>query len=101
LSEYAEVVQQDDGFRRELLGEVQLGIDAEHFMGTQLGQYLERRAQETALTAMQELKVCDPADTKRIQSLQNAVFRAESFVLWIDECIKEGLNAEQTLQEQG
>lgn len=101
MSEYDELaVQKDEHYRRDLNAQIELGLDAEQFFHTKLGQYLEKRAMDSALEAMQSLKTCDPTDDKTIRALQNAVFRAESFVMWIDEAIKEGEIAVNQLQEQ-
>ena len=91
-------VVDDERYRRERLATIELGLDAGQFLHTKLGQYLEKRAQDTALEAMQALKTCDPADAKVVQALQNAVFRAESFILWLDDCINQSKVAQNEVE---
>jgi hypothetical protein len=89
----------DERYRRERVQTIELGLDAEQFLHTKLGQYLEKRALDTALDAMQALKTCDPNDAKTVQVLQNAVFRAESFTLWLDDCINQSKVAQNEVEQ--
>ena len=90
-------MNEDEKHRLDLTEQITLGLDAEAFLNSKVGQYMQGRAEETAMEAMQSLKTVDPNDSKQVQALQNAVFRAESFMLWINQCMEEGRMAEKSL----
>ena len=100
LDDYQELpaVVDDERYRRERTATIALGLDAEQFLRTKLGQYLEQRAQDTALEAMQALKTCDPEDSQVVRALQNAVFRSESFIQWLDDAINQSKVAQNEVE---
>ena len=98
MSEYTELAQQsDDRYRQEIEAKVAVGLDAEAFLDSKLGQYMVGRARDTAQDAMEALKHVDPNDALAIRALQNQVFRAESFEIWMNECRTEGEVAQNQL----
>lgn len=72
------------------LSTAQLGVEAELFKSSGLGRHLNYRAESEIIDASQELCTVDPTDTKAITELQNKVYRANSFITWINEAIEEG-----------
>lgn len=84
----------------ELVAEAILGKDAEEFLNTELGRYLVGRAEQEAADAMHQLKSVYSWRRKKIQELQNKVWRAESVQQWIADLIISGRQAMETLDEQ-
>ncbi len=84
---------------KELLRTVEIGLDAQQFLGTNIGRYLIERAEGEVAAAIDQLKVIDPDDRAGIQKLQNQIWRAESIQFWLADLIQEGTNAEETLQQ--
>lgn len=82
----------------QLMEEVRLGIEAEAFLNSPVGRYMEHRADQEIAAALEELKKVDPADCKRIMALQNDIYRAESFKAWLAEAIQNGWQAETQLR---
>lgn len=68
----------------------QLGVEAESFKSSGLGRYLNERAESEIIDASRALCEVDPADVKQITELQNKVYRANSFIAWIEEAIESG-----------
>lgn len=97
LPEAREFAGDDESFLRNLARRIQLGEAAIGFLNTPLGKYLMTKAQDTAIEAMDKLKTVDPADQVEIRACQNAIFRAESFELWINECIEDAEVADQEM----
>jgi hypothetical protein len=84
----------------ELLAKVELGLDAQAFMRTKLGQYLIGRANEIVEEAVEKLKEADPDDTKAIRDLQNTIRLNESFMYWLADAVTQGQSAEELLIQQ-
>ena len=84
----------------ELVAEAILGKDAEEFLNTELGRYLIGRAEQEAADALYQLKSVYSWRRKKIQELQNKVWRAESVQQWIADLIISGRQAMETLDEQ-
>ena len=80
--------------REELLREVSIGLQAETFLGSDVGKYLVSRAEGERDAALDELKTVNPNDPEAIMELQAKVWRAESVQTWIAELIQAGWNAE-------
>lgn len=82
-----------------LFAEAILGRDAEEFLNTELGKYLIGRARREKQEAQEKLNTTSPWRRRRIQDLQNEIWRAESFEAWLAEIIMDGRNAEKVLDE--
>lgn len=82
----------------ELLDRAQFGKQVELFWSSRVGEYLRARLQEVYTAAIQELKTVDPTDTKRIRELQNDIFKAESFELWLSQAVTDGLKSLDILE---
>jgi hypothetical protein len=83
-----------------LFAEAILGKEAEDFLKSELGRYLIGRAEEIQQEALELLSTTHPWRRRRIQQLQNEVWRARSFQEWLAEMIMAGRQAEQVLDEQ-
>lgn len=84
--------------QRELLAAVELGLDAQAFLGTRVGKYLVERAEAERDEAFEAIKQADPDSPKLIRDLQHRIWRAEQFQYWIAEMIQSGTLAEEQLQ---
>jgi len=84
----------------ELKKAATLGVEAEKFVQSNLGRALVERAQDVVDQAVAELKKINPKDTEGITRLQNEIWKAESFITWLDEIFEEGLTAEEALNPE-
>ncbi len=67
-----------------------LGIEAEHFISSPLGQYLVAMAQRDAREAVEEMKTVNPADMETVRSIQTKLNTPDRFIKWLSELIEEG-----------
>jgi hypothetical protein len=85
---------------RDLLwAEAVLGKDAEEFLNTELGRYMLGRCEQEIQEAQDELSRVSSWRRRRIQELQNRVWRAKSVKEWLAELISNGKSAEAALEE--
>lgn len=85
----------------DLLKVVELGLDAQKFLNTNLGRYLYQRALQEVEERLAEMKTVKPTDSEHIAQLQFDIRVAEQVFIWLDNAINEGVAAEQqTLQQQ-
>lgn len=80
-----------------LLREVEFGLDVERFMGSTVGRYLQRRANEDREAALEALATVDAEDAKAVRALQNQVAVAEKVLTWLGEAVTAGEQAEELL----
>ena len=83
-----------------LLAEAVLGRDAEEFCNSELGQFILRRCDIEIQEAQDELSSVFCWRRKRIQHLQNQVWRARQMKSWLVELITNGRAAEAALTER-
>jgi hypothetical protein len=83
-----------------LMAEAVLGRDAEEFLNTELGRYILGRCEQEIAEAQDQLSRVSPWRRRRIQQLQNEVWRAQSMKAWLGELITNGRSAEASLEEQ-
>lgn len=74
----------------DIIREAQLGLEADNFKASRLGTYLYDRAEMDILDATSDLVTVDPCNSKYITELQNKIYRANSFIIWIEEAIEAG-----------
>jgi len=79
---------------------VSLGEAAEAFIKSSIGKNLVAKAQSEIDQAVDGLKTVSPTDTLEITRLQNEIWRAESFIVWLAEIVQEGMNAEDELNPE-
>jgi hypothetical protein len=82
-----------------LMAEAVLGRDAEEFLNTELGRYMLGRCEQEIQEAQDELSRVSSWRRRRIQELQNRVWRAKSVKEWLAELIANGKSAEAALEE--
>lgn len=85
---------------QELMDQAVLGIEAEQFLASSVGRKMVAKANAIAEEAIEALKVAPPRDHEKIESLQNIIWKAESFKDWLADIIAEGMNAEEQLKPQ-
>lgn len=110
MSEVSETENEEQAFQellatldpesRTLFAEADLGRAAREFLATDLGRYLVGCAQQEYQAAIVKLKKTSFWRYRRIQQLQNDIWRAESFLTWIGDLIMRGRVAEQSLEER-
>lgn len=83
-----------------LMAEAILGRDAEEFLASELGRYLTGRADQEIADAQQQLARVSPWRRRRIQQLQNEIWRAQSVKGWLAELVTNGLAAEAAIEEE-
>jgi len=76
-----------------------LGIDAETFIRTPLGRFLEGKARAEEADALIALVDADPEDVKANRELRNQIHVARMFLSWINDAIEAGQQAHRQLQE--
>jgi hypothetical protein len=85
--------------RDTLYAEAVLGRDAEEFLAGDLGRYMVGRAQMEEREAVEALARVWPWRRRRIEQLQNQLWRARSFKGWLAELVNSGKQAEEQLEE--
>lgn len=70
-----------------------LGEQVGKFMNTDMGQYMINRANDKKESALAKLSECNPQDSELIRKLQNDVWLATNVIQWLDDAIREGLQA--------
>lgn len=75
-------------------------MEAEQFKASPIGRYLWSRAELEIHEAFSELRNADASNAEQIRSIQNRIYRGESFMTWIDEVIEEGINAARMASER-
>ena len=83
---------------RELFKDVELGLDARHFLDSTLGRYVAGRAQDEMYVVAQSLATVDPFDRRAIIGLQNRHAIAAAALSWLGQAVEAGIQAEHTLQ---
>lgn len=75
------------------------GIDAEVFMRSPLGRFLEGKARAEEADALEALVNADPDDAKANRELRNQIHVARMFLIWMADAINAGRAAHEQLQE--
>lgn len=76
-----------------------MGIDAETFMRSPVGRFVEGRARAEEAAALEALVDADPDDAKLNRELRNQIHVARMFLVWIGDAINAGHAAHAQLQE--
>ena len=102
MSDYSELQEIFNGNaeNQQLLAESMLGEDVEEFCKSDIGRYLIGRATIEAQDAAATLKTTFPWRRRRIQQLQNEIWRAESFKIWLLQQIRAGRTALAALENR-
>lgn len=76
-----------------------MGIDAETFMRSPVGRFIEGKARAEEADAMELLITADPEDVKLNRELRNQIHVARMFLVWMADAINAGHAAHAQLQE--
>lgn len=87
----------DEDSRRIWLAEVDLGLQCQRFFNSDVGRYLLGRAAQEIQEARDLLEQVHHEETGNVRQLQNRIWRARSFITWIDEAVRDGEEAEINL----
>lgn len=82
----------------ELLDIARMGLDAEAFMRTPLGKFLEGKAKQEEADAMAALIDADPDDVKANTLYRNRIHVARMFLTWMGDSIAAGHAAHDQLR---
>lgn len=91
------VLESQEG--QELLRMVQLSIEAEQFLSSNLGGYLVEQLIEQRRAALNDLEDVDPFDNKAVRQCQDNARVPALCLQLIADCIQEGKQAERMLLE--
>lgn len=80
--------------------EAQIGREAKEFFLSDLGRYMVGCAQQEYAAASANLKKTHFWRWKRIIQLQNEMWRAENFMVWLRDLIIRGKAAENALEDR-
>ena len=84
----------------ELVELAKMGMEAEIFMTTPLGRFLEKKAKQEESDAIELLVNSDPDDAKINREMRNQIHVARMFLTWMQEAIQVGTSALQLLRQQ-
>lgn len=76
-----------------------LGIEAESFERSHVGQYIYDQIDIDLDKFQAELLATSPHDVEKCVEIRNNILVRNLFTLWIQEAIRSGLNAEYELNE--
>ena len=88
-----------DPTTRTLVAEVDLGQQAKDFLHSELGRHLVGCLHQECILAQEELARVWPWRWRRIQVLQNRIWRAQFMLSWLRDLILSGKSADGALQE--
>lgn len=88
-----------DPTTRTLIAEVDLGNQAKEFMASDLGRHLVGCLKQEVTLAQEELTKCASWRRRRIQELQNRVWRAQFMLSWLRDLLIAGKSAQTALAE--
>lgn len=75
------------------------GKQVEHFLQTDIGSYMVKRAKEESEEALEELKAVDPFDGPKVAACQMKVKVADAVITWLGDAIAAGESAIEQLKE--
>ena len=88
-----------DPTTRTLVAEVDLGMQARDFVRSELGRHLVGCLHQEIVLASEKLATTYPWRWRRIQELQNRIWRAQFMLSWLRDLILSGKSADGALQE--
>lgn len=88
-----------DPTTRTLVAEVDLGMQARDFLRSDLGRHLVGCLQQEVDDAQAQLNTTASWRRRRIQDLQNRVWRSQFMMSWLRDLILSGKSADGALKE--
>ncbi len=83
----------------ELVRQIQLSDSATDFLNSQLGQTIQRKANDQMEAALEKLRTVNPNKPEKVRKYQNDIKVAQMALSWLLEIIVEGGEAESILDE--
>lgn len=77
-----------------------LGTIIENFLATPVGAYLEAKARNEEVEALEALRTVDAEDPKEVRKFQNQALVAGKIIEWLAIAIHEGEMSLQTLKDE-
>lgn len=84
----------------EIIAEAVLGKDAEEFIQSELGRYIIARVEQEREEAITALTTVSVWRRNRIRTLQNEVWRCDTFKSWLAETVIRGKQALDLLEQR-
>ena len=97
---FQELLNSLDPESYSLFAEADMGREAQEFLSSPMGRYLIGCAQQEYQEAVRRLKRVPFWRFRRVQQLQNEMWRAENFMLWVRDLIVRGRAAEAALADR-
>jgi len=88
-----------DPTTRTLIAEVDLGTQAGEFLRSDIGRHLVGCLHQEVVLASEELAKVWPWRRRRIQELQNRIWRSQFMLAWLRDLILSGRAADGALKE--
>ena len=98
-AELQAILETLDPTTRTLVAEADLGSETVEWLHSGVGRYIVGCAQQEIASAHELLAHTSPWRRRRIQELQNRIWRAESLLAWLRELLLGGHAAHQALIE--
>lgn len=98
--ELQNMLEELDPESRTLFVEATLGREAVDFFRSDIGRYMVGCAQQEYALASAKLKKVAWWRKRRIQELQNEIWRSEQFMVWLRDLIIRGKASEMSLEER-
>lgn len=76
-----------------------LGRQIEHFLGTDIGGYIVKRATQQSEAAFEEFKKVDPFDGPAVAAVQRKANVADGILEWMGDAVAAGQSATEILKE--
>ncbi len=77
----------------DLIAAAVLGQQIDSFLRSDVGRYLQARAQRVYNAAVEEFKRIDAHDAASVSRVQSDMWKAEAFMGWLEQGIQEGLTS--------
>lgn len=74
------------------------GKQVENFLTSEIGTYLLNKTKDEEQSATHQLAKVSPWRRRRIQQLQNQIWRAQQFQIWLADAIADGHQATRLLE---
>lgn len=83
-----------------LVDQAVLGKQVDDFWRSDVGQYIRKRANEEIAAGIAELRRVDPRNGEEVARAQDKVNVPERAVNWIEQAIREGIDATAVLERR-
>ena len=75
-----------------------LGQQIESFLRSDIGKYLQSRANRVYNAAVEEFKRVNPSNADEVRRIQADMWKSEAFIGWMTQGVQEGLTSLGILQ---